>query len=641
METGAESAPLTDGKWYYFTVSATNRAGLTAFLTSEPYYHDTATPTSGLVVDFDPSAGVEVVSGSSYHLSDIDVLLEGNSLGVRWEGFSHPTADVAYWVSLGTSPGSQDAAPLTSVGSRVSSYVFGGVALQEGRTYYATVIADTGFSRNNASSNGVLVLREGVAALSQAMVYDGRGQADLAYQTSLTEVSARWAFPAHLHASLSHYQWAVLRAATPTTTEGEEVESGSGIRPQLSSGSGTSTSGSGVDLVTEQPNVIIDYQNVGKDVMGVVSVPQRLQADGSVYMNAVRACFATRCLPPVLSNGFQLSLPPRPPAIVTATYTPLQLDTPTGSSRYGTLQLRGEEEGEEFRDPQLSHYEWALVGGAEGAGLLFGWSRAEPSENSVTIMLNATLSLHHENFLVLREFNVGGLYASVNTTLYWVIGGVPRPQADVPRPPLLVYDTDGSGRGRDPTVDGWREGDSRLSDIDYTGSESTLSGAWPDLRYTQYNYSVSAEHRYVSCDAEVASACGSTSLNSVTLSNLPLVDGERYYVCIRARREHAIHATPTTPALLEACSNGVTVDLTPPLGRCIGVTNAPSSRMDCASMSDTAFRVSTSEVYGSQARYTSGFHLRSVPGLGAVCRCRGVWQVSTHLWSDGLQLRNR
>ena len=123
MTYPSEGTPLTSGKSYYFTLSATNKVGLTSFLTSNPYLYTSTTPTPGLVLDFDPKATVEIVSGSSYHLSDIDVLLEGSEFGVLWVGFAHPTAEISYSIGLGATPGLDDVISFTPVGSDVSSHV--------------------------------------------------------------------------------------------------------------------------------------------------------------------------------------------------------------------------------------------------------------------------------------------------------------------------------------------------------------------------------------------------------------------------------------------------------------------------------------------------------------------------------------
>lgn len=600
IDPTSQATPLISGRSYAFTISATNKAGLSAFLTSDPYLYASASPTSGLVLDFDPSADVEIVAGSSYHLSDIDILLEGVALGVRWAGFAHSSADVSYSVSLGLTPGAGDIVPLTPLGPGVDSYVFYNASLREGSTHYATVVADTGFSSSVASSNGVWVFRGGMAALRHASVYDGASEVDMEYQASLSHVSAQWFFPSIIHTSISHYMWAVF---------GEEAEQEVGVASGSGSGS-VSPAPEGMVLVRE-------YQNVGRDAAGVGVVSDTGLRSGRVYVNAVRACFATSCLPAVYSDGFRVSTPPTPTSI-NATYIPFDLDQVYGTSSSGWLEL----EWEEFADPQLVYYEWSLGEEVGGGALLLPWRRVEWFENRVSVVLNVSVSLHRENVLTLRGYNSAGLYGSISTQLLWSVGDSVLPQSQVPLTPLVVYDIPQEQVTSDPSLVSWRDISYRVTevrDIDYSTSPASLSGAWPSLRYTQYNYSVSTQQAYVSCEMGGALACGSTHLNSATLSNLALSEGERYYFCLHALREHAIHYTTATPPALEACSNGITIDTTSPRGVCVKVVSpsfngaghmtgsgggggargelTPDVDMRCDSVKETRVQVSTSELY--------------------------------------------
>lgn len=587
------ATPLISGKSHYFTLSATNKAGLTSFLTSDPYLYNSATPTPGLVLDFDPQAGVEVVLGSSYHMSDIDVLLEGTEVGVRWAGFAHPVADAVYSVGLGLAPGVYDVVPLTPIGGGVNSYVFLNVSVVEGSTHYATVVADTGFSHSQSSSNGVLAWMDWRRSLQLATVYDGAMDVDVEYHISTSQVSAQWFFPAPLHSQISHYMWGVVV----------------GVATEQVSGSGSG--GASPDRVVE---VVLEYRNVGKDTSGVVAVSgPALRANGSSYMNAVLACFATRCLPPVYSDGFRVAAPPTPGAL-RAVYTPLQQDETYGTSDLGSLELTWEE----FSDPQLAYYEWSLGTGEEGAELLLGWEEVEWFEDELTVLLNATLSLHYTNRVTLRGYNTAGLHASVSTALLWRVEGEVLSQSSVPLLPLVVYDLPQSRVRNNPAATQWQDLAYEvvdLQDIDYIDSLSTLSGGWPDLRYMQYRYSISTQREYLPCGSQGSLACSTTFYNSATVPSLSLTEGGRYYFCVQALAEHAIHRTPATPPVLEACSNGVTVDLSAPRGGCVkvipplltgvgqvmgsGVEDGlrPELARECSALNHTMFQVSTSDLY--------------------------------------------
>lgn len=593
IEPSSLSTPLTTGQFYYFTLSATNRAGLSSFLTSPPYQHSSAVLSSGLVLDVDPLASLDVSSvGSSFHLSDINILLGGQDLGVRWRGFNHPSLNVSYSVSLGSQPGLDDIVSSTPMRLGVNDYVFRSPSIQEGSTYYATVLAATELSSTNSSSNGVLILRNVEAFQQQAVVYDGSSDVDIDYQASSSHVSARWSFPSSLHRHISHYMWGVVRESRDPL-------------PFSGSGSGDSSNVT-MDIVRE-------YQNVGKDMSGMTAVSE-LEADGTRYVNAIRACFATDCLPPVYSDGFQISVQPQP-GPVTAVYNPLQQDAVYGTSSSGRLDLTWEE----FTGPPISYYEWSLGTGSAGAELLIPWREVDGVVNQVSMIVNVTVSLHQSNIVTLRGYNSAGLLASSSAALLWRVGATILPQDQVPRSPLMVFDIPDSHVRDDPTITSWRDiiyREMEVDDIDYTESGSSLSAVWPNLRYTLYNYSISRQQTYQPCLSSSSIACGSTFKNSVTVSNLQLQDGYTYYFCVQALLEHAIHRTGATASLLEACSNGVTVDLTAPVGQCMKIVSPAQdagqttgsggeelqrlrsvSRRECTSVNATRFQTSNSELY--------------------------------------------
>ena len=580
---------LLSGLTYYITLSVTNLAGLSSFISSSPYHHAAGLPTSGLVLDFDPSAIVEVVGGFSYHTADIDILLEGEKLGVHWSGFAHPSLPVVYWVSLGTGPGLDDTFPLTPLGEGVYEYIFTDAVLMDGSVYYATVVARTSVSATNSSSNGVLILRNNEVALNEAVVYDGSSAIDVDYQVSLSAVSAQWFYPNELHIHISHYMWGILRE----------------VQPLLTSGSGSAGDD---DSMIE---IISDYQNVGKDTSGVIPVLTQLESDGTRYINAIKACFATKCLSPIYSDGFQISVPPRPGSI-RAVYTPLEQDEIYGTSSSGRLDLVWEN----FSDPQIVFYEWTLGTRGSGAELLIPWKQVEWFENQVSVIINVTVSLHRTNTVTLRGYNSAGLHSSTSTLMEWNVGGVVLHQNLVPRSSLVVFDVSKSDVSYNPSITDWRDlvyVAMETEDIDYTDSGSTLSGMWTALRYTFYSYSVSSDREYLNCPSRSSLACGSTLHNSATISNLPLVDGQTYYFCVQALQEHAIHRTDATPPVLEVCSNGVTVDLSAPQGGCVkifspsldiydlmigsGVETTRLRHLNCNSVNDTRFQVSHSELY--------------------------------------------
>ncbi len=565
-------------------------------------------------MDFDPWSSVEVVGGASYHMADIDVLLGRVRLGVRWRGMTHPSEGVVYSVALGSEPGRDDVVAIITLGEGVNEHVFPSPPLMEGVTYYSTVVAETTLTSSTSSSNGVLFLgATGDAQLARATVYDGvvsSPSGDVDYHGSTTSVAGVWSFPPQLHAHISHYMWGVVRE----------------IRDPIFSGSGSS-GGSGVYAADDAVSVevVVEYRNVGKDTSALTSFPPPSppsppsNASSSSYLNAVRACFATQCLPAIFSDGFQLSIPPRPSAL-RAVYTPLEeIDLIYGVSSSGRFDL----EWVESNDAELAYFEWSVStdgdgGGGGGRALVFPWVAVEVERErergayQLSLILNASLSLHHDNVVVLKIYNSAGLYGNTSVALEWSVGGLILPQALVPRQSLVVLDVvEGSGDEGEVVTD-WRDipfRDTCPQDIDYTNSSSSLSGAWPDLRYMVYNYSLSTQQAFTACSSPSNIRCGSTIRNHVTVSALSLVDGQVYYMCVRAQIEHAIHVTTATPTVLEACSNGVTVDFSPPVeGECVKIVSplqaglmtgggAGSGRRGCDVIDTVATQISTSELY--------------------------------------------
>ena len=526
------TTPLLSGHQYYFTVNIRNRAGLSASLSSPPYTYASDPPTQGVVRDINPNSIFNIAStGLSLHNEDIDILVDGQQLAASWNGFEHAHLQVSYSIGLGYRPGIDDVVSFTTAPQ--SRYVFTNLQLAHGFRYFVTVIAETSTGRTNVSSDGVLVLLDIARdVLPRATVYDGGDDMETDYQLSTTFASAHWFFPPTITQHLSHYQWAVLRAVEGNTS----------------------------NLI-----VVRAFENVGRQTLAAAG--GLVLREGELYISAVQPCYASSCLPPVYSDGFQIATHPAS-TYINATYTPLEWNVDTGTSSVGMLQLSWPP----FTDPHLAYYEWSLGTGDPGYELLIYWNRVEWFENQVMIPVNETISVHTGNTVTLRGYNRAGLHSTVSTSLYWEVNGEVLSQGSVPRSPRVVLDISESQAVIPQTVD-WRqleyqEGAPR--DIEYTNSMSSLSAAWPLLRYKRYNYSISTTPSFEPCTPP-RPTCGSTIANAVTVSNLQLTNGLRYYVCVQALGTDAIHPTTSTPAVLTACSNGVTVDLTPPEGSCVQI----------------------------------------------------------------------
>ena len=537
IDLASLGSSIISGHDYIITIRAINSAGLMSYSTSDsPFTYIDGLPSMGVVFDIDSVLSPELIDGINYQDLDVDLLLDPYELGARWAGFLHPHLNVTFSVSLGTRPFSQDVVAMTIVGEN-TSYVFDSVYLNHSTTYYITVSAENSIGQVSATSDGVLVLRELEKYLRDATVYDGLFEVDVDYQASSSSASAHWVFPAIIHSYISHYELAVVRVVDNANFTLEQVS---------------------------------EFQNVGLQSFGSSGNLQLVA--GEKYIAAVRACFVGSCLNPVYSDGFQLSLPPSVPSSVTisAVYSPANIDVEYGVSSSGYLEISWDP----FQDPQIAYYEWALGTGEWGSELLIYWTRTEWYETSVSVNVNATISLHTANVVTVKGYNTAGLYSSLSTELRWQLDdGEVVPQSSVPLSPLTVVDIDESQVERLVTSD-WRQRQFRewdSVDLQYSRSPDSLSGAWPNLRYMRYDYSISITPTYQSCDSPESVACGETIANSITVRGLPLIHSQRYYFCVRGVRGEAIHVTSATPPVFTSCSNGITVDLTPPTGGCVHI----------------------------------------------------------------------
>ena len=531
VELTTFGASIVSGHNYFVTIRATNNALLVSYSSNDyPFTYVHGLPSVGVVYDIDTTLSSELINTVNYKDFDVDVLLDPTHLGARWAGFSHPYLAVTFSVSLGTQPYAQDVVAMTTI-NESTSYVFDETYLNHSVTYYVTVVAENSVGVVNATSDGILVLRRLEDSLSQAAVHDGQFEADIDYQASSSYAEAHWFFPTSIHSYTSQYRLALMRVYNGSRFE-----------------------------------VLSDYQNVGLQRSGSIAGVQ-LQP-GEQYVAAVKACFVSRCLSPVYSDGFRVSIPPIS-GLLRAVYTPENVDAEFGISSLGYLEISWGS----FQDPQMAYYEWALGTGELGSELLIYWTRTEWFETSVSMDVNASISLHTTNIVTVRGYNTAGLYATVSAELRWRVEGEVVPQSSVIRSPLVVVDIDESEVELLTTED-WRQRQFRQwepIDLQYSRSPDSLSGAWPNLRYMRYDYSISTTPIYQSCDSPESIACGETIANSVMVNGLSLTHGRRYYFCVRAMRRDAIHVTSATPTVFTSCSNGITVDLTPPTGGCVGI----------------------------------------------------------------------
>ena len=506
-------------------------------MTSSGFMYIHGSPTGGQVIDLDPQM-VDDNNNMCIDVSnsDTDLIINSDWVSAHWIGFDHAYLNVTYSIGLGSIPNTDDIIPFHEIGTE-THYSFNNLTLESEEQYYITVIASNEYGTTNASSDGFIYLSNVNDAVSITTVADGNNNGiDIDYQYSISSLTVQWQSIPSLTPYISYYLWSVFLVEEP---------------------------------MSFKLTLVRDYENMGIQTSAVAGGMELRQ--GEVYVNAIQACLSTPipyCLSPVYSDGVYISTYPQVSSFVHAIYTPLEW---LSTSSYGKLEI----EWSPFHDIRIAYYEWAIGTGEPGYELLTEWNQVEWYKTSVITFLNSTLSLHKTNTLTIQGYNAAGLYSRTGVELYWNVDGEIIPQSRVPRSKLIVYDIPEDLVPILSTSD-WRdieysEWDPIEMELDYTNSAHSLSVAWPDLRYMVYNYSVSTTPTFTSCDNDGGMACGTTIANSVSIPNLELENGQRYYVCVQAVRDDVIHATPTTPNILTACTNGITVDLTPPTGSCVEI----------------------------------------------------------------------
>ena len=301
---------------------------------------------------------------------------------------------------------------------------------------------------------------------------------------------------------------------------------------------------------------MIPYRNTGKE--NSVIMPVQLQPN-TTYISAVQACVKHMCLEPIVSDGLEVTGPPSPGTAV-AEYTAMVVDSTSGVSTRGILNISWST----FDDPDLSRYQWAVTTSQNaGYSLVSEWTEAAVDVRRVTIVLETPLSLHVNHWVTLMAINTAGLKTSTVTPLVF---------RGSPPPPLVVIDVEDESVVAVSASD-WRQLEHHSPsyvDQEYTQSVRSLSAAWPALRYNTYNYSISTERAFQPCPNPSMATCGSTVANALTVSGLTLIDGQRYYFCIHALAEDYISPT-NSPVGVTACSNGITVDRSPPKPACVQI----------------------------------------------------------------------
>ncbi|XP_078701246.1 uncharacterized protein LOC144927586 [Branchiostoma floridae x Branchiostoma belcheri] len=327
---------------------------------------------------------------------------------------------------------------------------------------------------------------------------------------------------------------------------------------------------------------------------------------GNRYRSIITPCYKTGCFEPVVSSGTWIT----PNAPVSGRLSVAVTETSGEGPSTLTFSWDAFEDGDVPKSvsdgyvwtpvstPAIDRYEWAVTSDTERKELLLPWTQIDISNNDVERHQHSASVPRHILAtgcpkLVVRAINKVGLQSSVETDIN-----------DCSRNTIgrqhLVIDATGTVQLEKNAL--WYQ-----DDADYTSSQSTLSAVWPSLRQGQYTWAVieesasNSDYGSVSgssqfpypCAHPLAISCGNTTDEYVNVDNLALQQGRRYHICIHANKTLQEYETFSQwlPAV-SACSDGITVDRTPPTPGRVWIENSD----------DKSYQSSSSEIV---VRWTS------------------------------------
>ncbi|XP_061177042.1 uncharacterized protein LOC133185758 [Saccostrea echinata] len=554
---------INDTEWelqgnhtYYVTIKAENTAGLSVFGVSEPYIHNLQLPSTGIVMDI-----VDV--------EDIDYTSSKTSLSARWTGFSHAYLDVTYKFQVGTSPGAADVVLHRDVGKN-NSHTEQGLSLEFFKTYYVTITAVTSAGSVEVTSDGITVVQEN-ASLSGISVFDGEP----------CIVSGR-----NTNQSVLHHE---LDISVNCTNETDFQSSTDTLNAYWTISEETLFFAPDMYYSIERKYPYDDDWSVLQDYTynhahQEVHINGLLLEPGKMYRFVLKLCAGKICYLPTHSNGVVILANPPEPGDMKVVHE--------NSSSADKLKVTMDM----FRDPDIqiltekygviNRYEWAITDQSDVGRLHNMWKELTdfeviPGKYKIefTIPLSGKLDFSKCRRLTVRGYNKAGLSSTVS-------GDIKDCSDPLLITPNIVIDAVGP---QDPSRDGYGEpillktnATWPYPDMDYTPNKNYISAVWPSLRYIAYtvavikvqNINVTTYYK-LSSSLSFADPCNHSDCIRCTHTDREFINikfregelehGQRYIVCIHTDHTE-IHHEQSSRVLLEinACSDGVVVDLTPP-----------------------------------------------------------------------------
>ncbi|XP_053400998.1 uncharacterized protein LOC128557563 isoform X2 [Mercenaria mercenaria] len=553
------------GEQYYFvTIKVRDTSGHFVTASSNQYKHNIELASKGVVQD------VVGTSEQFFDIDDIDYQISTSKLTTRWSGFEHPHEDIIITVCISNASSGEYMTCESS--DDIARHVFTGLNLKPYETYYHTVIAETEAGNITAVSDGVTVVIEG-DEIQGIQVFDGPQcnysnnedlnlttshhfedtrvtcKPDKDFQSSTNILQAHWNIPKKKRNYLKVIYWAIEERAP----------------------------------IADIWKMRIDYQHL-RTTSSYLGKSGLSLSPGRTYRISLKLCADQFCFKPVHSDG--VTVVPNPPLAgnISVAYTDNK-----------TLQIKVSVEP--FKDSDIEdlsqsrtvmdHYEWAFADESKLGRLLTKWQRISPTESLTDTLLHFVIDLNEEIaftkcwILALRGYTKAGLSSTSSSEI--------RNCQDLQQVrPSVVIDAVGEPLSSENAHVGneifleqndvWKE-----SDKDYTPYNNIISAVWPTLRHAYYTWAVllfQEDDPTVfydlsnkldlknPCEHPDAIKCGRTVHEFINVKFEPgeLKHGNRYIVCVHANTTHLQHEFwEQKLEEINQCSNGVTVDITPPV----------------------------------------------------------------------------
>ncbi|KAL3843250.1 hypothetical protein ACJMK2_021192 [Sinanodonta woodiana] len=563
------SVPIDKLQWqlhshhtYYVTIKGENTGGLFVKAQAKPYIHDIQVPSKGVVFEIEPTSNNELQD-----IEDVDFQKSTSSISAKWYGFLHPDLEVTYTLCVRNKT---DIFHCEYVGN-ATSYTLTSVRLEYFKTYFIVITAITTAGNTSVTSDGVTVVREG-EELAGIRVMDGHSCRnttkenvtlhhhsedkrifcvdDIDYQTSMNIIEAHWFVPEEARLYTPSVYWSIeerspLAEIWSNFRKYEHIHMSNEVRQQ------------DIDL---QP--------------------------GRTYRIALKFCAEQICFHPVYSNGVTVTPSPPVTGTLSVQYSEEDRKIYTILEKLYDPDIAGKEEAVKVMD----HYEWAFTENSLDGSTITVWERINSilpknlTHVSFNIDVPKNVSFTKCWQLAIRGYTHTGLSSVVSSDIRSCTDrGTVRENVVLDVTGDQVINKGGSIEslhGREIFLEeneDWRGGD-----VDYTPYQNILSAVWPKLRYPMYSWAVLEDKTAdpttfykpdmllklkEPCSHPDALQCGTTENEyiNVKFNDTKLEHGKRYVICIHTNRTVIKHEKweediPET----SACSDGITVDLTPP-----------------------------------------------------------------------------